>query len=250
MPVVRKSSVRAALAVVPMALAVVLGTAGMAHATYDEDPRATVHEGNVDAGQKDACKTAGLEGTPLKAGVLDFTEGTPNVDQYLTITGLGDGVTVSGIVVKGGPGYNVYVPGEKGLSDVPPWTELRSPLNKGGKIPAISHWFACGTVTVPTTSTTTSTTDSSTTTPPESSSTEPPESTSSTSGESSTPASTSTSGVATTTSTPAAVPVENASDNDDLASTGFGSGWLLWVGGLLVLGGAAVLVLLRIRRNA
>jgi LPXTG-motif cell wall-anchored protein len=257
MPVVRKSSVRAALAVVPMALAVVLGTAGLAHAT-EEDRRATIHDGNVDAGQKGACATAGLDGQPLQPSDFDFSDGEPDVDQYLTINSVADGIIVTGIVVKGGPAYNVYVPDE-GLEATPPWTDLRSPLNDGGNIPTISHWFACGVPNgktpsseAPTKSKPEQPSKSSESTPPKTSSSTPTESTPGTSGESSSaPSTTSTvGGSVTTTTTPGVVAVENASDSDDLAYTGVGSSWLLWAGGLLVLAGAAVLALLRIRRNA
>lgn len=258
MPVVRKSSVRAALAVIPMALAVVLGSAGLAHAT-EEDGRATIHDGNVDAGQKDACEKAGLAGTPLQSGVDLDVDGGDETDEYLHIAGVAEAVTVSGIVVKGGDHYNVYVPGELGLSEAPPWMDLRAPLNHGGNIPTISHWLACGvsddittTTTPPTKTTPSEPTKSSESTPPKTNSSTPSESTSRTSGEtsSSAPSTTSTVGGSVTTTTTPGVVVENASNSGDLASTGFGSSWLLWAGGLLVLAGAAVLVLLRVRRNA
>jgi LPXTG-motif cell wall-anchored protein len=257
MPVVRKSSVRAALAVVPMALAVVLGSAGLAHAT-EEDGRATIHEGNLDREHEDACTDLG--GQPLPESGFTFTGGVGH--QYLTINSVVDGTTVTGIVVKGGPAYNVYEPGA-GLKEALEWENLQSPLmekkNGGHIIPEISHWFACGVPTGKTTSSEAPTkskpeqpTKSSESTQPKTSSSTPTESTPETPGESSSvPSTTSTvGGSVTTTTTLGAIAVENASDSDDLASTGFGSSWLLWAGGLLVLAGAAVLVLLRIRRNA
>ncbi|SFP34405.1 LPXTG-motif cell wall anchor domain-containing protein [Amycolatopsis arida] len=232
-----RRSARTVLAALPLALAVLLPTAGTAHATFTEDDRATRHEGNVDGGQKDACERAGLAGQPV-----ELPESTLHGEEnrFLDITAVPDGVTVTGIVVKGGDAYNVYEPGERGLPETPPWTELRAPLNKGGKIPAISHWFVCATTT-PDTSTTPPT--SATATPPTEPST--PGETSSSAPSSSTTTSTPPAG-ATTTTTPAAVAVE---DTDNLASTGFDSGWLIWVGALLVLGGATVLVLLRLRRG-
>jgi hypothetical protein len=89
--------------------------------------------------------------------------GEPNKDQYLTLTAK-PGVTVTGIVMKGGNGFNVYVPGEKGLEEAPgPWEKLYAPLNKGGNIPQISHWYACGeaeeVVETPTSTPTTTTPD-------------------------------------------------------------------------------------------
>ncbi|WP_245900483.1 hypothetical protein [Prauserella shujinwangii] len=232
-----------------MALGVLAGSATAASATFQEDPRAEIVDGNVDEGMKDACQKAGLDGEPIDKGDVDYTGGTQE-DRFLTITGIPDGAEVTGIIVKGGDKYNLYVPGEKGLPEEPTWEKLRAPLNKGGQIPQISHWFLCGTVTTPTTSTTTGTSDTETT-PPSSTVSSPETSTSTpTSGEtsSSAPSTTATSGggAVTTTSQPAVSP---AGDTDDLASTGFGSGWLIGVGALLLAGGAALLVLARMRRR-
>jgi hypothetical protein len=61
---------------------------------------------------------------------------------YVTVAGVPDGTTVTGIVVKGSDAYNVYLPGAL------PWKNLHSPIaGNSGKPATISHWFACGTET-------------------------------------------------------------------------------------------------------
>jgi hypothetical protein len=96
------------------------------------DPRATAHAGNVTD-----CADAGLPGEVIDVG---FTIDATNT--YLTITSVPDGSVLTGVVVKGGPAYNVYV------GDVR--TDLHAPLVSSGKPAQISHWFACGTAASPT----------------------------------------------------------------------------------------------------
>lgn len=70
---------------------------------------------------------------------LDETivEGTISNDgTVLNVELLNDDWIIVGVIVKGGPNYNVYVE--------PPFENMVSPLNGGGNIPQISHWFACG----------------------------------------------------------------------------------------------------------
>lgn len=220
--------VRSAVTVVALATAALLGTAGSALATRSDD-RAT----QVVGSNATTCEGAKLPGKVLPTSDLTFTGGTQE-DLHLAITAVAKGVTVTAIVVKGGHGYNVYVPGEKGLPEVPPWTELRSPLNKGDQQAQISHWFVCGEKkaepTKPSEPTKTSTAKPPTSAP---TTTDKP-------SETSAPSST-------------AVPAPNVggdgANGGGLADTGFDNAWLLWAGGLLVLGGAAVLVLLRMRRK-
>lgn len=64
-------------------------------------------------------------------------------NQFVTISGIADGVDFQAVVVKGGDAYNVY------YSLV---ANMQSPLNNGGNVPTISHWFACYTYTPPTSS--------------------------------------------------------------------------------------------------
>lgn len=135
-----KASSRRARLVVALALlgAPLIGVVGLSSpalagkgAPAPNDPRATVVAGNITMCESGSDVTASLTFTYDSTG------------EFVTITDTG-GATVTTIYVKGGPNYNVYHPGQNGLSATPPWT-LRSPTNRGGQIPTISHWFACGT---------------------------------------------------------------------------------------------------------
>jgi len=67
----------------------------------------------------------------------------PGTGQEVDVTLLADNVIVDAVIVKGGNGYNVYL----GPNNVPPAIQpdqhYISPLNNGGNVPAISHWFVC-----------------------------------------------------------------------------------------------------------
>lgn len=196
MPMTAKGPGRV-VAVAATTLAVMAGTAGLAAAQETDDPRATPHPGNATTctGGQDP---AGLSGDILMPGIdFTFTRGVDDVDQFVDILSLSPGVTVSGIVVKGGPNYNVYVPGEKGLPPTPPWTDLRSPLVGMGNVPAISHWFVCG-MSGGTTTTTTTTTETTETTTETTETTTPTETTTETT-ETTTPTETTTTGTTTKT---------------------------------------------------
>lgn len=111
------------------------GLGGVAAATEDEVPVAGDDRAAAHAGNSTTCSGAGLTGDIVT--LQTTTDGT-----YLTIVSVPDGITLTGIVVKGGPAYNVY-PGT--VRD-----RLHSPINRGGNVPAISHWFACGAKTATT----------------------------------------------------------------------------------------------------
>lgn len=247
------------LATSAIALGLLAGSVPIAAASDNaEGSRAVSVEGNVDKDQRNACERAGLAGTSYGGEAVEFDA----TDRFLTITEVLADIEVSGIVVKGGPAYNVYKPGEDGMSAEPVWKKLHSPEHpRPGKIPGISHWFLCGTpddspdTTPPETTTPpVETTPPGETTPPETTPPEgttpgttppgstPPETTSTTDsrGPSSAP------GTSTTTSQDAVAP---AGDTDDLASTGFGQAWLLGVGALLLAGGGALVMLARKRRT-
>ncbi|WP_020664981.1 hypothetical protein [Amycolatopsis benzoatilytica] len=232
---------RAGFTVAAVAGLALLGTATSALACTTDDGRAKPIEGNATT-----CAQAKVPGDLLGAGDLTVTGGTQQ-DKYLNVTAVKDGVTVNAIVVKGGPGFNVYVPGQRGLSATPPWEKLRSPLNGGGQVPTISHWFACGTKTTPTSSSKPPVSETPTTTPSQPASSAP-------ATKPGTPATSSAAGSSTsapaTTSAPAAVGAGNQNGTGGgLASTGFDNAWLFWVaGGLLVVGGA-LLALLKLRRR-
>ena len=140
--------------------------------------------GNVAPGD---CSRVGGSVIPDSAITFSVAAG-----QILTITAVDPAFTVIGIFVKGGDDTNLYVPGMRGLPTAPPWVNLISPLNNGGQIPAISHWFACATPTTTTTTTTTSTTTTTvpatttTTTQPETTTTTQPETTTTTQPETTT----------------------------------------------------------------
>lgn len=242
-----------------MALGLLLGSTPIAgaHGEPTEDPRAEVFDGNVDEGMKTPCDKAGLVGQPIdKSDVkTDVESGT-----YLTIYKVAPDVDVTGIVVKGGPGYNLYEPGEDGMAAEPVWDGLRSPVNNGGNVPTISHWFLCGTPDSPDTTPPGTTTPPVETTPPGETpppETTPPEGTTpgSTPPGSTTPETTSTtdsrgpSSTPATTTTTSQEAVAAANDTDDLASTGFGQAWLLGAGALLLVGGGALVMLTRKRRT-
>jgi LPXTG-motif cell wall-anchored protein len=187
------------------------------------DDRAVAYIGNVEHDHDDACTVGGLTGTSIVPEEFEFTGGEDKQD--LDITGVPEGIKITGVVVKGAEAYNVYLAGKLGPL---PWNDLRSP-DKKDNVPNISHWYACG-VEEQTSSSSSSSSSSST-----SSSTVTHSSTPS-SSETTTPSSS-------TTTTAAAGPA-----TDNLASTGFGSAWLVGLGAVLLAAGAAVLLVLRRRR--
>ena len=128
------------------------------------DPRAQFIMGNVAPGD---CR--GL-GTPIPESAVTFTSTN---GQILTITAADPAFGVTAIFVKGGSDTNLYEPGQRGLPQAPPWINLISPLTGGGQLPAISHWFACGSSTPTTTTTTTTTSSTTTTTAPTTTTTAP-----------------------------------------------------------------------------
>lgn len=213
-------------------VAAVVGTAlfsavGAAAATQPADPvsgddRATAHPGNVVAADC-AELFAGSESVDL----ADLTYSIDPTNTYLDITAVEAGVEVAGVVVKGGPAYNVYDVAD--LGDLA-WLDLHSPQVPSGEPAQISHWFVCGVTTSTTTTSTTSTTSTSTSAP----------GTTTTGVDESSSAST----PVTTTTPPAVSP---AASDDDLATTGFDGGWLIALAAALLLGGGALLILLRTR---
>lgn len=211
-----------------------LATTASAQEPTTDDPRATAYLKNVDINHPDACTVGGLTGSTIHPNQFVYSGGDNQL--HLNITGLPAGIKVTGIVVKGGPVFNVYLADKLGATL--PWEKLRAPLKDNGNGSEISHWYGCGVVETPSSSVTTTTTTTTTTT--------------STVTHSSTPTETSTSSsssseVAPTTTTTTVAPVPVAEEGG-LASTGFGSAWLLGLGAALVAAGAAVLLVMRRRR--
>ncbi|QFZ17051.1 hypothetical protein [Saccharothrix syringae] len=216
-----------------------LTTAGLLGGTATATP-----DKNVDAGHADACAKVGLAGKAHDGSTGDLKlQFTVTGGTYLTITGGVAGHTVTGVVVKGGDGYTVYKAAE--LGDLP-WEGLKSPLNGGGKVPAISHWFFCAEQTTPgeqpggeepDTPDTPNTPDTPTPDAPETDTpgdqvvAPAPEAPTTPTGTPTTPAS----------ATP------TAAEANDLANTGFGAGWLLFAGAALVVTGAAFVASPRLR---
>ena len=90
------------------------------------------------AGNARTCAEAQLLGTVVQVGyTIDVS------DTYLTITSVPADPSLTGVVVKGGSAFNVYV------GDVR--TDLHPPLVSSGQPAQISFWFACG-MTAPGTS--------------------------------------------------------------------------------------------------
>jgi hypothetical protein len=115
------------------------------------DPRAQFFSGNVTT-----CAGAGFPGT-IQVGGEGSASGTnvsgtvatnsgliqPGVGQEVNVTLLNPAVVVNAVVVKGGPAYNVY----SNPAFLPPTLlapqHYISPLNGGGNVPDIGHWFVC-----------------------------------------------------------------------------------------------------------
>ncbi|MGO1057144.1 hypothetical protein [Crossiella sp. CA198] len=200
-----------------LSLGLVGAAAAQPTATSAGDPRATARPGNATT-----CAAAGLAGAPVTERLAVGKTGT-----HLTVTEVPYELRITGIVVKGGPAHNVYLPTALGLL---PWPGLHSPLVGKENIPAVSHWFVCaltapaknaaaGTSTSPTAASTakaTSTTRSAGTQP----------------------------GSTAPTSSTAPVP---AAATGGLANTGFDGGWLIGLGAALVVAGGLVLGLTRLR---
>jgi hypothetical protein len=216
-----KRNARRAVAVLAVLLGVSLGGAAVATATPDDPPQSGDDRATAVAGNVKKCAEAGIPGVEITV-TSSITEKT-----YIDITAAQAGYEITGVVVKGSPGYNKY-PNLGAL----PWNDLHAPLTSSGKPAEESHWFVCG--EKKTTTTTTTTTNETT-------------ATSTTTTSTSTGSSSSNSGATTTSSTPAVVP---ASNNSGLANTGFSGGPLVLIGGLLLVGGAAALFLARARRRS
>jgi hypothetical protein len=211
----RFSTISRSLIVASCAVGALIGFSSLASATPPDqtpesgDDRATAHSGNV-VGRD--CSDLFPGSTAVPQGDVQF-EGGDNT-AGLDITSVPDGIEIVGVIVKGGPAYNVY----PNLGDLP-WLDLHAPLVPSGEPAAVSHWFACGVEK-----------ENETTTPPSESegpggggSTEPTE-TSAPQGD-----------------------VSPAAEEDELAATGVASGPLVALGAVLLLGGGALLLLMRTR---
>lgn len=180
------------------------------------DDRATAYAGNASRDQQ-GCTIGGLTGEVILFD--DDPSGT-----YFDLPDIPEGFTLTGVVVKGGDAYNVYLGSES-------TTDLHAPLGPNDEPAGLSHWYACG---IEDSQTTTTVPSSGETSSEETSTSE------TTSGET-----TSESTGTEDTTTSGAV---GGGSEDDLADTGASVGPALWVaGGLLLLGGG---LLVATRRRA
>ncbi len=144
-PHVLRWPVLAGLLTIALAMLGFIGTAG---ADSPSDQRATFHDGNVTtcaevgfggdqilgsggSGQSSGTVTQTPDGS-IVVTISDHTGGGQQIDVVLDPS---SGVVIDTIIVKGGNGYNQY-PGNVLDGLIPP-------LNNGGQVPAISHWFLC-----------------------------------------------------------------------------------------------------------
>jgi hypothetical protein len=157
----RARVVGAASAVALVASLTVALTAGSANAAdpSPSDARATFVPGNVTtcaaAGFPDSIQVGSSSNTNASdanvSGVVKTNAGTtqPGQGQEVDISLLTGTVTVDAVVVKGGPAYNVYSDASVLPPALGPDQHYISPLNPGGNVPAISHWFVCYSLAAP-----------------------------------------------------------------------------------------------------
>jgi hypothetical protein len=124
-----------------------------AYGGADMDSRADTFSGNATN-----CGS-GKNGIGV-GGTLAFANGTNSIDDgnvsgsvtggtFVNVDNPPAGVNILAIVVKGGPGYNVYSensgtpPADNTPPNLPPDQNYRAPLDPGGNIPTVSHWFIC-----------------------------------------------------------------------------------------------------------
>src|SRR4051794_7376995 len=157
-----KGRIFAAVGVVAMTVGLTsgltTGPAGAADPT-PSDSRATFVPGNVTtcaaAGFPDSIQVGSPSNTSASdanvSGVVKTNAGTtqPGQGQELDVTLLNVSVTVDAVVVKGGPAYNVYSNPAVLPPALGPDQHYISPLNPGGNVPTISHWFVCYSFSAP-----------------------------------------------------------------------------------------------------
>ena len=129
----------AGLAVLVAGLAVTV-TASAAGAVDAIDARASQGQGAA------TCATAGVAGAGDLQIPMRFLSVVRRGAYAVDVTAV-RGWTVTGMVVEGAGGYNLYRPGVLGLSASPPWHGLRAPLGPDGGIQRITGGFACGSPT-------------------------------------------------------------------------------------------------------
>jgi hypothetical protein len=151
-----KARIAGSVGALALAAGITVALGGTAGAASPSDDRADFHTGNVVN-----CAQIGLPDDTLA-----FANGTDSIDDgnvsgvvvngtTVNVDDPSVGVVIDAVVVKGGPAYNVYSTnsGTPAGNHVPPAedtpTEYISPLNGGGNVPTVSHWFICYSGEVP-----------------------------------------------------------------------------------------------------
>ena len=111
------------------------GLVGTAAADSASDARAEFFDGNATTCADVGDSSPSILFTNGNGDNSDANvSGTVTGGNTLNVTVLNPAVQVNAVVVKGGNGYNVY---RGNFPDMIP------PLNNGGQLGAISHWFVC-----------------------------------------------------------------------------------------------------------
>ena len=130
------------------------GAFGQTLRAFPSDPRARFVPGNVskcaDAGFPNTIQFGSPKNTSVIGPLLTGTVG-PNAGavqtgkgQELNITIHTAGtVVIEAVIVKGSDGYNVYSDPAVLPPQLEPPQHYISPINNGGNVPDISHWFVC-----------------------------------------------------------------------------------------------------------
>jgi hypothetical protein len=152
----RTLAVSVVAAVALGALGVFAGTAGADTASDDratfvpqgQGPTVTTcaqigldNEGEMQVGADDASASDDNVSGVVKTN--QNPDQQPGTGEELDVTILTPTVVIDAIVVKGGNGYNQYDTEAVLPPALQPDQHYISPLNNGGKVPAISHWFVC-----------------------------------------------------------------------------------------------------------
>lgn len=146
-----------ALTVVAMVMPVLMAAEAAAQTSNasPSDDRARFVGGNATS-----CEDVGrppgdvqLKGPGARPASDSFVEGTVDGQRRLQVTitaaGRAAGVVIRAVVVKGSDGHNVYERRAVLPPDLGPPQNYVPPLNGGGNIPVISHWFVCYTLDPP-----------------------------------------------------------------------------------------------------
>jgi hypothetical protein len=141
------------LGVATLAVGMTVALSGVASADSPSDERATFHDGNattcadvelgsdtqVGADANSPASDANVSGVVVtNAGSIQ-----PGQGEEVNVTILGTNVVIDAVVVKGGNGFNVYSDPSVLPPALQPPQHYISPLNNGGNVPAVSHWFIC-----------------------------------------------------------------------------------------------------------